>query len=262
MNTAIRQVIVITIFGSSSSEGQKNLEDVDTMVRKRYPAHDVRWALTSEFIIKKLRESGRSTMFERKVPVQSLEEVYNDLRREGLSKVSVQSLLVTAGSEYNDILITPVEGLDVEYGYPLLTPPDNIERVAHALEPKFGDSETATVLCSHGNAKHPGYNAQLLLMEKYVRKHYHSVFLVTLEGPPGTEAAFAEIKKSGFKKVKFIPLLIVSGEHIARDIMGDGPKTYKSQLGLPASAESGMGSNPAIINIWAESIDWTLARLK
>jgi len=262
MNATKPPVIVITIFGSSSSEGQRNLEDVDTMVRKRYPAHDVRWALTSELILKKLRESGRGTMFERKVPVQNLEEVYDSLRREGISKVSVQSLLVMTGSEYNDALTTPAEGLDVEYGYPLLAPPDNIERVARALEPKFGNNETATVLCSHGNAKHPGYNAQLLLMEKYVRKHYRGVFLVTLEGPPGTEAAFAEIKKSGFKGVKFIPMLIVSGEHITRDIIGDGPNTYKSQLGLPATSEGGMGSDPAIMNIWAESIDWTLARLK
>ncbi|MCX8126378.1 MAG: sirohydrochlorin cobaltochelatase, partial [Dehalococcoidia bacterium] len=162
----------------------------------------------------------------------------------------------------NDILITPVEGLDVEYGYPLLAPPDNIERVVRALEPKFGDRETATVLCSHGNARHPGYNAQLLLMEKYVRKHYHGVFLVTLEGPPGTETAFNTIRNSNFKRVKFIPLLIVSGEHITRDIMGDTPDSYKNQLGLPTTVEGGMGSNPAIMNIWAESIDWTLARLK
>lgn len=261
MITSKPPVIVITIFGSTSPEGQQNLEDVDTMVRKRYPAHDVRWALTSEFIIKKLRESGRGTMFERRVPVQSLAEVYNDLRHEGASKVSVQSLLVIPGSEYNDILTTPADGLDVEYGYPLLAPPGNIERVVRALEPKFGDSATATVICSHGNAKHPGYNAQLLLMEKYVRKHYQSVFLVTLEGPPGTDAAFTTIKKSGFRQVKFIPLLIASGEHISRDIMGDGPNTYKNQLNLPATAESGMGSNPDIMSIWIESIDWTLARL-
>lgn len=262
MEIARPPAIVISIFGSSSPEGQRNLEDVDTMVCRRYPGHEVRWALTSEFILKKLRESGRGIMFQRKVPVQNLEEVYRDLQQKGVTKVSVQSLLVMTGSEYNDTLTAPSGGLDVEYGYPLLAPPDNIERVARALEPKFGDSETATVLCSHGNAKHPGYNAQLLLMEKYVRKHYKSVFLVTLEGPPGTETAFTEIKKSGFKRVKFIPLLIVSGEHITRDIMGDGPNTYKSQLGLPATAEGGLGSDPAIMSIWAEAIDWTLAHLK
>jgi sirohydrochlorin cobaltochelatase len=257
-----RPAIVITIFGSSSTEGQKNLEDIDTMVRERYPGYEVRWALTSEFIIKKLRESGRGTMFERKVAVQSLAEAYDGLRRDGFTKASVQSLLVITGSEYNDTITTPAVGLEIEYGFPLLAPPDNVERVVRALEPKFGDNETATILCSHGNAKNPGYNVQLLLMEKYVRKHHRGVFLVTLEGPPGTETAFTEIKRAGYKKVKFIPLLIVSGEHITRDIIGDGPKTYKSILSLPWQIEGSLSGNPEIMSIWMESIDWTLTKLK
>jgi sirohydrochlorin cobaltochelatase len=255
-----KPVIIIAAHGTISKTGQPDLENLDSMVLARYPGYDVRWVFIYEESMKELIASGQTTLFKRKVPIKSLSEVYTDLRNEGRRDVVVQFLLVIPAVDYSDALNVATDGLNVEYGHPLLAPPENIARTVKALAPSFGGEDTVTILCCHGNEDVPGFNAPLILLDRYLRKHYRHVYLTTLEGPPGTEQAFADARKSGLKKVKFIPYLIQAGRHMSKDIMGDSPKSYKRQLGLPATSESGLASNPAVMSIWMESLEWNLAK--
>jgi cobalamin biosynthesis Co2+ chelatase CbiK len=262
MADSSKPVIVITSFGTSVAEGLKDLESVDTVVTSRYPGYDVRWVFGGISVRETLIKTGRSTIFKRKVPVRSLIELYADLRKEGKRNVAVQYLFLLPGSKGTDphMAVGDTKGLNVEFGYPLFAPPDNVARVADALAPHFGGKDTATLICAHGNGEVPTLNVPLLQMDSYVRKHYKNVFLGTVVGPPGTEIAFADIKKSGLKKVKFFPMLFVAGDRLTQAIMSDDPKSFKNQLGLQATTEAGLGSNPEVMKIWMESIDWTLAR--
>ncbi len=257
-----KPVIMITAFGTTSPDGQKDLENVDSMVCARYPDHEVRWAITSPFIVRRLKENGQTALFARQVSIRNREQLLDELREEGKTNVVIQPLLVMTGAEYFDVLLEPVDGLNVEYGYPLLGHPDNTARVVKALEPRFGGADAVTLICTHGNDKVPGYCIPLMLVDNYVRKNYQNVFVTTLHGVPGTGPAFADTRKSGLKKVKFVPFLIVAGDHVTRDIMADTPDSYKTQLGLEATADAGMGNDPAVMSIWIESIDWSLARLE
>ncbi len=261
MTASATPVIVITGFGSSQASGLADLENADRLVRARYPEHEVRWVLTSRFILKKLREAGTETLFERRVPLCNLTEVYADLRRQGRTEVVVQPLLTVNGTEYADIMMTPVEGLNVSYGYPLLAPPENVERLARVLAPSFGDAETVTLVCTHGNDKIPLLNIPLLQLDKYLRKHYKNVFVTSLEGPPGTEAAFADARASGLHQVKFLPVLFTTGTHVVNDINGDAPHSYQSQLGMASTFVPGIARNESVMALWMESIDWALARI-
>jgi cobalamin biosynthesis Co2+ chelatase CbiK len=103
-------------------------------------------------------------------------------------------------------------------------------------------------------------NVPYLQLDKYLRKNYQRVFLTTLEGPPGTGPAFEDVKKLALPKVVFIPLLIVAGGHLVRDIMGTNPNSYFSQLGVEAAADTGLGSDEKVMSIWMESVDWTLKK--
>jgi len=259
-NVTPKPVIVIVNFSSGSPEVVKDLEYIDNMVTARYPDYDVRWVFAYTGSRKKLMEAGGTT-FARKVPAKSLEEVYSDLRNEGKTNVVVQNLLIATGDSEYSTLLTPATGLNVDYAYPLLQPPDNIARVAMALETDFGDKGCVTLICGHGSEKMPAFNVPLIRLDKYLRKHYKNVFLTTLGGPPGTETAFADARKSGLKKVKFIPFIIVPGEHLSHDITGDNPESYKSQLGFEASYTLGLYKNPGVMSIWLESIDWALSKL-
>jgi sirohydrochlorin cobaltochelatase len=261
MAAEIRPVILIAGFGTSQPSGLADLEHVDQLVSDRYPDHEVRWALTSGFILKKLRAGGMETLFSRQVPLRNLAEAYADLRADGKTDVVVQPLLTVTGSEYADLMMTPTDGLNVAYGYPLLAPPDNTAKLARALEPGFGAADTLTLICCHGNAKIPLLNVPLLQLDKYVRKHYQNVFVTSLDGPPGTEAAFADVKASGLGKVIFLPFLFTTGEHVVIDINGDEPHSYKSQLGLESTFVPGISRNLPVMQLWMESVDWALNQL-
>jgi sirohydrochlorin cobaltochelatase len=260
MTDKIKPVIVITAFGTSAPEGLKDLEKVDRMVLKRYPDCEVRWVFTSGFISKKLKSLGTTTLFERKVPLCNLAEVYEELRREGKTDVVIGGLLTVSGSEYSDVVLTPAEGLNVEYNYPLLGAPGNIEKAARALAPYFGDDDTYTIICAHGNARIPLLNLPMVQLHQYVSKRYKNVAVVTIEGPPGTEKAFADARATGLKKAKFVPFLFAAGGHIKNDVMSDEPGSFKMMLGLEATNEGGLVDNEGVMALWLESIDWAIAK--
>lgn len=254
-------VIMVTVFGTTSSEGQRDLENVDRLLAERYPDREIRWALTSPFIMRRLGEKGQTTLFERRVPIRNRAQLIAELRQEGKTNVIIQPLLVMTGAEYFDVLREDTGGLNVEYGIPLLGAPDNTARVVKAMEPHFGGPDTVTLICTHGNDKVHGYCIPLMLVDKYVRSHYKNVFVTTLHGVPGTGPGFEDTRRSGLKKVKFLPFLIVAGDHVEKDIMADTPESYKSQLGLTATADAGMGQNREVMSIWMDSIDWALANM-
>ena len=253
--TSEKPVIVIVAFGCSMEKGQENLGDFDSMVRERFPDHDVRWAFTAGFIIKKLEKAGVTTLFASNTPIKSLDEVYEDLRKEGKTNVVVQIAMVMPGEEMRQALSYRTDGLNVKFGYPLLFSPENMQNVVDALSPEFGGADTATVLVSHGNEKHPEFNSALIQMDKYLRDNYDNVYLGTVEGPPGPDPALDDAKASGAPMVKFVPLMMVEGDHITNDIMGDDPESWKSMLGLPATNATGMASNPAVMEIFLKSIE-------
>ena len=132
--------------------------------------------------------------------------------------------------------------------------------MAKALSSEFGGPDTATIVIAHGNERHPEYNAPLLEMDRYLRAHHDNVFLGTVEGPPGSAPAIKAAKASGLTKVKFVPLMLVEGDHISNDIMGDEPESWKTQVGLPATNATGLASNPAVMEIPLKSIEALIAQ--
>ncbi|RJQ39769.1 MAG: hypothetical protein C4555_02555 [Dehalococcoidia bacterium] len=255
-----KPVILIINFGTLNEEGMRDQENIDKMVTARYPDHEVRWAIASGVVRDGLKKAGQTTLFARKTPVMNLADTYADLRKQGRRDVAVQFLFTVPGSDGTDDLMMAADGLNVEYGYALLAPPDNIARVTKALEPRFSGKDTVTIIFTNGNDTVPIRNWPLIQMDRYLRKHYKNVFLTTLGGKPGVEAAAADARKSGLKKVKYIPFYFVVGKNAIYNIMGDTPNTLKSKVGLEASIEPGLAWDKKVMSIWMESIDWSLAK--
>jgi len=255
--TKDKPVIVIAAFGSSFPEGQKNLEDADNVITEYFYDYEIYWAFTSKFIIKKLKGRGQETIFKRMVPVRTLDEVYRDIQKKGKTDVFVQGLYMIAGVEYGVILNTPTRGLNIRYGQPLLNNTENVKDLVGILSSDFGDpSDSATILCAHGNGAHPESNIQLIEMDRYLRENFDNTYLACVEGPPGFESVAKDIKKaSNITKVKFIPLMLTYGIHMTNDIMGNKESSWKSKLCLKASVEGGLASNREIIKIYIKIIE-------
>lgn len=252
--------IVVCAFGSSSPAGLADLARVDHFFTSCFPEYRIHWAITSKFILKALRDGGHSGLFERNLPLRSLPEVYAALATEGKTNVVVLPLLGAVNGEYSGVVMTEAPGLDVEYGHPLLAPPENIARVAQALEKQFGGEDSYTIVCGHGSKDVPGYNLPYVMLDDYLRKHYPRVCLVTLDGAPGTQAAFRDARASGRAKVRFVPLLFVDSRHTSGDIMGEDAASYRSQLGLPATLAANLSHSAPVLEMLAAGANMALKR--
>jgi sirohydrochlorin cobaltochelatase len=206
--------------------------------------------------VKKLKSRGQETIFKRMVSVNALDEVYRDVQKKGKTDVFVQGLYVISGIEYKLVLNTPAKDLNVRYGHPLLNGIENIEDLVNTLSSNFGDpSDSATILCAHGNGTHPENNAQLIELDRYLRANFDNTYLACVEGPPEFDGVAEDVAASGVAKVKFVPFMLTYGDHITNDVMGDEPDSWKTQLELEASAAGGMAGNRKIIDIYIKIIE-------
>lgn len=256
-----RPVIALIADGASDPAGQKTLENIDRLIRSRFPDHDVRWGFQAVFMIEAFRKRGVNTIFERKVPLMSAADLLAVLAREGTRKVAMQLLMVAESSFSHLAMTADIHGMAVKYGLPFLSVKENIAAVLRAFSPDFGDgTETATVLVAHGALKDFKYNDVFIEIDNRLGKDYQNVFLGTLHGPPGIDGVIGDVKKSGCRKLRFISLMLVARAHY-QDIMGDGPGSWQSRFGLPAEHVDKFATMPIVTDYFMRSIDNLLSQL-
>ena len=259
-----KPAIVLTAFGTSTAAAD-TYEHVAALARKRFPGYEIRWAFTSQKVSKKLWQ-------ERRQQLPGLPQVLRELHDAGFTRVAVQSLHVVPGAEWDEVVKESrlVPGLRVALGQPLLNGPQDQQRVLELLEPTFPrDLEhTAVVLVAHGSPTPAGEAVYLEFNRRLRSRHRdHKVFLGTVQNQPSGEAALAAVRASGATSVQFIPLLLVAGEHIRQDIMGDAPKSWKSRLEAGGTIKvldipsPGLGYRDNIVQIYLDHLDQALQTL-
>ena len=253
-------VILIAAYGTAQPQALECLENVDALTRRRFPGHEVRWAITSPYIMKMLHKAGYESLFKREVPLQDLEEVYDDLRREGKTRVACQCLLVHEGSESDRVLKTPADGLRVEYGLSLLADSRQIEGTVAAVASRFGGEGTATVLVGHGSNTEARANVPFKYMDEYLRRHYRNTVVAMIHGSPSPDEVFPALKAAAPKEVVFVPLMITNSEHILNDVVGDKPDSWKNRLGLPCRFAPSLSETPAVMDVYLNSLQEVIAR--
>lgn len=252
-NAAEKPTIVLTAFGTSVEDARKVFDFIDQQARRRYPEYDLRWAFTSQFIIDKLKKRG--------VVTHNVEETIAELRRQGKTRVAFQSLHVVPGEEYRSVLAADTSGLQVAYGDALLSSDQDMEQVIAALSGQI-DVAQPTVLVAHGNDKHPEFNRQIEGFAAKIEARYPQLVVASVEGLPGTEP-LQRIRQLRPQQISFVPLMVVAGDHILNDVLGDEADSWKNLIGVPQPlATPSLGWNPAILDIYFDHLDQALARLE
>ena len=246
--------LVLVAFGTSVPEARKVFDHIDAAARKHYPEMDIRWAFTSKFIRKKLKTRG--------VETQSVEEVIADLRDAGVTQAVFQSLHVVPGQEFHEIGEANAAGIKVAVGTALMTTDADIAAVVAALAPDIR-ADAANIVAAHGNDRHPEFNQQIIAFARAMEAGRENVFVCTVEGQPGTgglQAARELAAKTG--TVNFIPLMIVAGDHVQNDLLGDEEDSWKSLVSAKATTcTKPLGYNDAILAIYFRHIDEAMKEL-
>jgi sirohydrochlorin cobaltochelatase len=161
-----------------------------------------------------------------------------------------------------------VPGLKVALGKPLLSAEADQRLVLDALAKTFpGDlQKNAVVLVGHGSPDPAGEavykNFGKLVSSRFPKKN---VFLGVIEGKPSGKAALEAVKRSQATAVHFVPFMVVAGDHIINDIMGDEPDSWKSQLlaqrQYQIDSAKGLGYQNEVVAVFLNHLEDALKKL-
>jgi len=257
-----KPAIVLAAFGTSTAAFD-TYGHFEQKVKARFPGYEIRWAFTSHKVRHKVaKEKGQQ--------LNDLPTTLTELKAAGFTRVAIQSLHIVPGEEWDKKVVQEsrkIPGLKVALGKPLLSSQQDQERVLKALARTFPQDLTATavVLMAHGSPVPQGEKAYLAF-DRLLRSHYQNVFLGTVEGKPTKEKAFEAVKQANPATVILMPFMLVAGEHVAKDMLGDDPESWKSEL-LKQKAyriegiTKGLGYLEGVVNIYLDHLDQALKSL-
>ena len=262
--SAAKPAIVLAAFGTTT-EAFDTYGHFEQKVRERFPGYEIRWAFTSKKVRNKLaQEKGQQ--------LNDLPTTLTALKAAGFTRVAIQSLHIVPGEEWDKKVVQEsrkIPGLKVALGKPLLSSQPDQEQVLNALAQTFPKDLTATavVLVAHGSPSPEG-TATYLAFNRLLRARYphQLVFLGTVGGQPTRAETLEAVEQSKAAGVVLMPFLFVSGEHVAKDILGDDPESWKSRL-LKQRAyridaiTKGLGYQEGIISIYLDHLDQALKSL-
>lgn len=259
--------ILLVTFGTSVPGAQAAFVTIEQRVRAVFPDAEIRWAYTSKMIRKKLAKSG--------TVIDSPETALARLMDDGYAKVVVQSLHMIPGAEFHELhanarLFGQMSGgFDkVLVSNPLLVSDEVMEQVIRAIVaqviPKERQPDEAVILMGHGT-HHPSDAIYSALMYK-MQKIDANLYIGTIAGNP----TFGEVKDvllhKGIKKVYLIPFMTVAGEHALRDMAGDEPNSWKSQLARDGIASvpvfKGLAEFDFLVDFWIDNLKIAMARVQ
>jgi sirohydrochlorin cobaltochelatase len=261
--SAANPAIVLAAFGTSTAAFD-TYQHFEMAVKQRFPDHEIRWAFTSRKVRHKVAQ-------ERGQKLNDLATTLRDLKAAGFTRVAIQSLHVVPGEEWEKKVVEEsrkIPGLKVALGNPLLASQPDQERVIQTLAQTFPKDlqHNAVVLVAHGSPSPEGA-ATYLAFDRLLRSRYphQNVFLGTVEGKPSRTEVMAALKQSSATTVILRPFLFVAGEHVANDILGDGPESWKSELKQKSyrveGIDQGLGFQAGIVNIYLDHLAQALKEL-
>ncbi len=250
----VKKGILLVTFGTSYPDAQKVFKNIEKKVQQAYPEIPLRWAYTSKIIRKKLAKQGQI--------INSPAEALAKMGEEGFTHVTVQSLHVIPGEEYENLEKTvnafqhmPKGVQKLTFGKPLLYSHSDNERLAAVFHDEFENKlskKSAMVFMGHGthhqaNIYYPGF--QYYLSE--LNKNY---LVGTVEGFPELDKVIEKLKAQKIEKVILIPLMSVAGDHAQNDMAGSEEDSWKSILeneGFEVEIIlKGMAEYDEVIAIW------------
>lgn len=227
--------ILLVAFGTSYQNAKAAYDTIENEYRKQFPDSHLVWAFTSQKIRKKLAKQGINT--------NSIAEGLDQLARQGVKNVRVQSLHITSGEEFDgmarsvllDLQKHPGRFDSVFLARPLLETREDADGTARAIAGLLADSsipvakDIAILLMAHGNAKG---RSELVLTGAHdqLRKSMPNIYMASVEEDADIPMLGKDLLKNGFKRVVLLPLMIVAGDHAQNDMAGSDKDSWASQL--------------------------------
>ena len=218
-----RALLVIS-FGTAYQETRAHTIDaIEQDLAASFPERRFYRAWTSSFIRRKLKDAG--------IAIDSAAEAMERMADDGITDVLIQPTHMLAGEEFDRLcseLSERKERFDlISLGAPLLAEEEDAASLAKLL-PEIGpalNEKEMMVWMGHGSS-HKELPVYSILNEMTPAEHC----VGTIEGTPDFADVLALVRARKPEKVFLAPLMVVAGGHAVRDMAGDSPSSWKSQL--------------------------------
>ncbi len=243
--------LVLVAFGTTTSARQ-SYAFLEEHIRAAFPEHEVHWAFSSRMVRDfSQQRHGRKGKGPR--------EILEQLQARGFEWAVVQSLHLLAGHEFYR-LVEEVQAcrMRTAMGLPLFWAPADYGAFLEALAPRLDAAgpEDAIILVGHGT-DHPSWVTYLGLQYLLSKRFNSQVYIGVLEGHPSRQEVLAEVVRSGAKRIRLLPLMLVAGRHVQEDLAGpeDSWKTSLEEAGLTVTLDAtGLLHYPGVIKIFRDHI--------
>jgi sirohydrochlorin cobaltochelatase len=139
-------------------------------------------------------------------------------------------------------------------GLPLFWTPEDYRAFLEALAARLdaAEKEDAPILVGHGT-DHPSWATYLALQYLLSRQFGHQIYIGPLEGHPSRQEVIAAVVRSGMRRARLLPLMLVAGRHVQEDLAG--PETSLEEAGLTVTLDAtGLLHYPGVIKIFQDHI--------
>lgn len=276
--------IVLVAYGSAHAKAVATYASIANRYQKEFSGSEVVLAFTSALMRRKAAEAMGTSI---PSPLSALA----NLKDRGCEDAIVQSLHVVPGGEFHEMasLVSGISHIRGRFGFkhlvvgmPLLASLDDCKKVSSALGPMLDwistdgistdcrttglqrdPKEEAVVLVGHGSA-HPG-ESLYCQMDSVLKQSHENVFLGTLEGYPGLDEVTMQLMESQVRRATLVPLLLVAGGHVFRDLAGDDENSWRRIIegrGIQTGVRpQGLGECEEIVGILIEHTRDALDRM-
>jgi sirohydrochlorin cobaltochelatase len=250
----IKKAILVVSFGSSVESARvKAIQKIEELMKRTFDKYQVERAFTSNRIIKKLKETEG-------IVIDTPEEALQKLIEQGFQEIIIQPLHIIAGYEFDKIKKTIMDNenpnIDIKLGKPLLFEETDYLKVVEALKTQLPEDKEEQVVILIGHGTNHSANECYEKLQEYLSDKRLQVFVGTIE--EGVDPMITKLKASKYKEVVLIPFLLVAGDHVQNDLLGDDQHSWKSNLihnGYAVKAyHKGLGENPAFQDLYIQRV--------
>ncbi|MBF0362065.1 MAG: sirohydrochlorin cobaltochelatase [Oligoflexia bacterium] len=258
---SMRGILLVT-FGSSYPQTQRAYDLIESETKKYLKDNskecEVRWAYSSKILREKINKTTRRR-------IDSPEEALKKFIDEKFDEITVQSLHVIAGHEFNalrDMILKNSKYFnELSLGLPLISSISDIDLVNKYLLASLKEErrrDDAVIFFAHGTDHYGGlaYTA----IQNQLSKLDECAFVATVEGEDKENYfnILRDCKRRGVRRAYLVPYMSVVGDHIINDMAGEDDESLKSILERE-NIESipilrGLAEDKDIVGVWMKHL--------
>ena len=222
-----KKEILVVSFGTSFNDSRSiTIGAIESTLQEQFPEWRVHRAFSSEMIVSALwkRENIRID-----TPREAMERAVNS----GVDILAIQPTFFVKGKEFDElkeqVLAYSNQFKKIVLAEPLLSKDEDYHFVIKALDTLLsGYQSEDTAVCFMGHGTSLAANLSYLRMQNFMKELHQDWYVATLKARPDIwEILNCIQQKNRYKKVVLVPLMVVAGRHVYRDMAGSHNDSWK-----------------------------------